>query len=411
MKMMFDLRSIIIMFLISGLSLLIHQFLIKNYVSTKGNRLFFYFVFALHLLTLQKLTFLKGLQFSGGYTTLNLGKFGDVISTSENIESYYGKILVLVYLVGVCFGVAKMTIGIVKIIGLIRNSSVGQHRFVRKVNGTNFQPFTFFNYILIPAQLPKAMYTSVYGHERYHVSKMHSVDMFMWGVLSILFWFNPFVHLLKARQALNLEFDTDEHMIKSISRNRYCEHLLSSTFTSDLSKIGFYPMFNTSNIYLRIKRLRNVPTTNRTGSNLLLLVLCSVLLMGTFLVKASFLVRTGNKSLDQFSKPEFSPYGLGHYVDSVFQRSVGNRFDHIDKDFYLRLFLDIVIDESGNVIHVEEDIHMSKRSNDPRIDEFTSNLLIEIIQNMPNWTPAKTDGIGVRSEIKEEFLFVGEGEY
>ncbi len=406
--MILDIYSIIIVVGITGLGVLLHELLIKNHVSTKGNRLFFYFLFVLHVLAFQGFDFINELNFVGDLTTLDLGKFVDSTSVNENIENRFKNIVALIYFLGVAYGLIKMTLGIVKVTKLIRKSSTGKHKFERLVKVSNFQPCTFFKYILIPADLPKTLYNSVYQHESYHARQMHTFDMVLWRFLSILFWFNPFIYLIRSRQSRNLEYDTDEYIIKSIPKNQYCEHLLSSTFNS--RKIDFYPMFSRSNIYLRIKRLNNYRERKRRWSGLTLLFVFTLLFGSTIMSKASLLSKTRSNVVNQISKPEFPPNGLGYYIVSVLQAKIGDKFDNIDKSYNLHLFLDITIDEEGKVIKVNKDSRKSRQDGDSRTNYFISNLLIETIENMPSWIPAKQNNMGVKSTIHEEFLFTGESE-
>ena len=406
--MMPDIYSMISIVGITGLGVLLHELLIKNHVSTKGNRIFFYFLIGLHLLAFQKFSFPNELNFIGNSTSMGLETIVDSATISESADYNLKNIIILIYLIGVAFGLMKMILGIVKMIKLIRKSSLGKHKFEKVVNVSNFQSCTFFNYILIPADLPKDMYNSVYRHEIYHVHQMHTIDMVIWHLLSVLFWFNPFVHLLKTGQSRNLEYDTDKHMIQSIPKDLYAEHLLSSTFKS--SKIDFYPMFNKSNIYLRIKKLHQHRERKRSWSRLTLIFAFTLLFGSTILSKASFLPQTGSNVVDQISKPEFSPNGLGHYIESVLQQKIGDRFADIDEDYVFYLYLNITIDKEGNVANVSEDKVETIPSDDQETDDFTRDLLIETIQNMPRWIPAKENGIGVKSVIHEEFHFTGKGE-
>ncbi|RKN75097.1 M56 family metallopeptidase [Ulvibacterium marinum] len=403
-----DIYSIIVVVGITGLGVLLHELLIKNHVSTKGNRLFFYFFLVLHVLAFQGFYFPNELNFVGDLTTLNLEKFIGSTSVDGNIENRFETIVVLIYFLGVVFGLIKMMFGIVKVVKLIRKSSTGKHKFERLVKASNFQPCTFFKYILIPADLPKTLYNSVYRHESYHARQMHTIDMILWRFLSILFWFNPFVHLLRSRQSQNLEYDTDKYIVKSIPKDQYCEHLLSLTFNS--RKMDFYPMFNKSNSYLRIKRLNKDRERKKRWSDLTLLFAFTLLFGSTIMSKASLLPKTRSNVVNQMSKPEFTQNDLGYYIDSVLQARIGDKFDNIDKSYDLHLFLDITIDEEGKVIKVNEDSRKSRQGGDSRTNDFLSGLLIETIQNMPSWKPAKENGIRVKSTIQEEFHFAGEGE-
>ncbi len=406
--MMFDISSFIVIIVFTGLSVLLHEFLIKNHVSTKGNRIFFYFLLVLHLLAFQKFSFLNELSFSGNLSVVNLRKFDIYPTTNEHAKNNFEIIILLIYLVGVIIGSIKMTLGILKIIRLIVKSSPGKNKFERVVNVSNFAPCTFFKYVLIPLNLPKTIYNSVYEHEKYHAYKLHTIDKILWSILSILFWFNPFVHLLKSRQSLNLEYDTDQHLIKFIPKNEYSKHLLSSTFKA--KTVDFYPMFDRSNIYRRVKRLNRKQKHSGLLSGTTLILTFLLLFSGTILSKASFLTTSGANINNQISKPKFEPNGYGTYIDLVFQAKAGDKLDNIDSAYRLNLFLNITINKEGEVIRVSEDSGKSRKGSDVSMDNFISGLLKETIKNMPRWTPAKKNGIPIESTIQEEFLLSGESE-
>jgi len=405
---MFDVLSNIIIIGITGLSFLLYECLIKNHVSTKGNRAFFYFILVLHLLVFLNISFPYELKFMGDLTILSLGKLDTFTTTNESSIWSFETITLPIYFVGIAIGGLKMTLGISKVIRRILKSSPGKSKFERFVSASNFTPCTFFNYILIPPNLPRAIYNSVYKHEKYHADQMHTIDMILWSILSILFWFNPFVHLLKSRQSQNLEYDTDQHLIKSIPKGEYSEHLLSATFKSNT--IDFYPMLDGSNIYRRIKRLNEGQERKGHRSGMTLAFTFILLLGGTILSKASFLRAKENNVTSYISKPEFRPNGHETYIDSVLQAKIEDKFDHIDRGYRLYLFLDITIDKEGKVIKVHENDGKSRKGSDLSTNNFLSELLNKTIKNMPRWIPAMENGISVESTIQEEFLFSGESE-
>ncbi|MEP3210841.1 MAG: M56 family metallopeptidase [Maribacter sp.] len=406
--MVLDSNAILITVGITGLGLLLYEVLLKYAVPTKGIRLYFYFLFALHIVAFLDLDILNELHFAGGLTTLHLETYIKPIDLDAPIGNRLENTVVLLYVSGVAFGLLKMTLGIVKLIKLIRMSSAGKHKFERLVPVSNFQPCTFFNYILMPTDLPKTLYDTVYQHERYHVRQLHTLDMVLWRLLSVLFWFNPFVHIIRSRQSQNLEYDTDAYITQSIPKDYYCAQLLRSTFNS--RKIDFFPMFNRSNVYRRIKRLQQYRDRKRPWSNLTLLLAVVLLFTGTMMSKASLLPQTRTGMANTISKPEFPPEGLGYYIDSVLQARIGDTFDDINTSYRLQLFLDITIDEKGKVIKVRTDDSQSKQAGDTNTNYVISKLLLETIANMPPWIPAKQNNRAVRSTIHEEFLFTGESE-
>ena len=403
-----DLQPLLIIVTVTALSLLLYEVWIKNNVSTKGSRLFFYSILALHLFIFLDISFPSELNFMGSFTTFNLKQFDTLTTSKEISKDRFEIIILLIYFTGITIGAIRMVLGFTKIIRLILKSSPGNGKFERIVTTSNFTPCTFFNYILIPFDLPETLCNSVYKHEKYHVDQMHTLDKILWNILSILFWFNPFVHLLKSRQALNLEYDTDQHLIKSIPKADYSEHLLATTFKAN--GIDFYLMFDGSNIYKRIRRLNESYERKGIWSHMTLVFTFLLLFAGTILAKASFLPTNSIQLDTQISKPEFQPNGYGGYIDSVLQVKVGDKFDNIDSNYRFYLVLNITIDKEGKVIKVYEDNVKTRKGNDLETNNLISDLLKETIRNMPQWIPAKKDGNPVESTVQEEFLFSGQGE-
>ncbi len=405
---MIETTSIWILIGITGMAVIFHEVLLKNQVSPKGNRLFFYFLLILHVLVFLRFTLPEKVNFAGNLTVFNLSNYSESFPTPQIMTYELTDYILAVYLLGIGVGIIKLMLGVFRIIRLTSRSVPGRNRFERRVDTNNFHPFTFFRYLFIPAKLPKDVYNSVYHHEKYHAEQWHTLDMLLWHLMSIIFWFNPFVHILKSRQTQNLEYDTDEQLIKIIPREEYSKHLLSAVFVTH--SFDFNPMFNKSKIYLRMKRLNQKRTRKGFKSYVTLICTLSLLLGGLVLSKASFSTKTHGHNIIQMSKPEFPPHGHGHYIDSVLQVKIGDKFDNIAKDFDLHLFLDITIDENGKVASVKENSPKTSRSGDESTNNYLSGLLIETIENMPKWVPAKENGVSVTSTIQEEFHFSGGSE-
>ena len=403
-----DTNSLWVLLVITGFALIFYEFLLKKHVAPKGNRIFFYFLLLLHGLVFFKYSLPQEILFKGESIAFDLTNYTPVVFTTDNIGFQFSDVIVLIYLLGVGIGWIKFILGIRRLLQLNSKSSPGRSRFERRVKSNNFRPFTFFKYLFIPTNLPKDVYESVYYHEKYHSEQWHSMDMLLWHVLSILFWFNPFVHILKSKQAENLEYETDEQLIKVIPKDEYSKHLLTTVFVSP--GYDFSPMFNRSKVYLRIKRLNQKKPRKGVKSSLTLLCTIILLFASLIMTKASFSSNSRDYPMRKISKPHFPPKGHGHYIDSVLQMNIAEKYDDIGKDFNMHLYLDITIDEKGKVIEVIENSQKSSRSGDQAINNYLSNALVEIIEDMPEWIPAKEGGVHVASTFREGFHFTGESE-
>ena len=93
-------------------------------------------------------------------------------------------------------------------------------------------PFSFFNAIYINPGLHNTQEISqILLHEQTHVKQLHSVDVMASEMLTMVFWFNPAVWLLKREIRQNLEFLADNNVLKSGFDSRiYQYHLLQLAY-------------------------------------------------------------------------------------------------------------------------------------------------------------------------------------
>jgi hypothetical protein len=89
-------------------------------------------------------------------------------------------------------------------------------------------PFSFWQTVYLnpgchaPADLP-----AILQHEAVHVSEWHSLDLLLAELTLVCCWFNPAAWLLKGAVAENLEFRTDQQLLRGgIDRQAYQYGLL-----------------------------------------------------------------------------------------------------------------------------------------------------------------------------------------
>ena len=90
------------------------------------------------------------------------------------------------------------------------------------------EPFSFLNTIFInPSSYDEDTYNHIIEHEKIHIDQSHFFDKIIAEILVIIFWFNPFTWLLRSGISRNLEFLTDQSLIKNgIQKNSYQMSLL-----------------------------------------------------------------------------------------------------------------------------------------------------------------------------------------
>jgi hypothetical protein len=113
-------------------------------------------------------------------------------------------------------------------------------------------PHTFFSYIFLNKQkfeshqIPK----EVLLHEETHAKQKHSIDVVFIEIFQILFWFNPFIYLIKRSIKLNHEFLADQSVLnKGVIPSKYQQILLA--FSSNASEPQLANAINYSSIKKR----------------------------------------------------------------------------------------------------------------------------------------------------------------
>src|SRR5258708_5166467 len=151
-------------------------------------------------------------------------------------------------------------------------------------------PFSFFRKIFWNRQLDLTSTRSqqILRHEWYHVRQRHTADILCLEVLRIVFWCNPFFHLICREIKATHEFLADRYATSGSDQYAYAELLVWQT-------IGHHPTLTNSFFNTHLKRRITMLTqskTNRPGyvSRLLILPLL-------FLLFCAFAIRLSRKDV------------------------------------------------------------------------------------------------------------------
>ncbi|MCC4226931.1 M56 family metallopeptidase [Zunongwangia profunda] len=139
--------------------------------------------------------------------------------------------------------------------------------------------FTFLKTVFLGSDISAKEREYILAHELIHVSQKHSLDLLVFEILKVLFWFNPLVYIFQNRIAALHEFIADEAVVKKTSKKQYFNQLLNSAFdTQNLSFTNQF--FNQSLIKKRIVMLqKNKSTTIAKFKFLLVLPLLAMMLI------------------------------------------------------------------------------------------------------------------------------------
>lgn len=163
-------------------------------------------------------------------------------------------------------------------------------------------PFSFFRRIYMNPSLHNEMQTrEILAHELTHVRQLHSLDVVLCELLTILCWFNPASWLLKQEIRQNLEFLADNKVIESgFDTKSYQYHLLQLSYqTPDLKLTN---KFNISPLKKRITMM-NQQKTSKSGifKYLLIIPLGLALIVSS---NAETLINSAKKTLQDKTSTE-----------------------------------------------------------------------------------------------------------
>ncbi|WP_452227433.1 M56 family metallopeptidase [Lacinutrix cladophorae] len=114
--------------------------------------------------------------------------------------------------------------------------------------------FSFFNYIFLGELIKPEDKDAILKHEMAHVKQKHSIDLLLFEILRIVFWFNPFIYIYQNRIADLHEYLADIEAIKHQDKTSYYHNLLAKVFQT--KRISFInPFYKQSLIKKRIVML------------------------------------------------------------------------------------------------------------------------------------------------------------
>jgi hypothetical protein len=154
------------------------------------------------------------------------------------------------------------------IFSLCRIRSIVRNNVIEKLDHINFvntnepeTPFSFFRWMFWNRniELSSEKGEQVFRHELFHIQQKHSWDIIFIELMTIVFWINPFFHLIRKELKAIHEFLADEFAVKKNQEWKYAEFLLMQALNTQSSLIT--PFFHN-----QIKRRIAMITTSKKPS-------------------------------------------------------------------------------------------------------------------------------------------------
>lgn len=170
---------------------------------------------------------------------------------------------------------------------------------------SNIAPFSFFNTIVVnPKNFNKKELEQVITHEKTHARQLHSIDVLISNLLTIILWFNPFSWLYKKEIIQNLEFIADRQAnTKSKSLKSYQKLLLKTSLSQN--QLSISNNFYQSLIKKRIIMLQKSKSKNVNLLKLTFVIPLTALFLMSFNTKEVYIAKN-ETNLDKIEQTEIS---------------------------------------------------------------------------------------------------------
>ncbi len=149
-------------------------------------------------------------------------------------------VLQIIFFIGILFASLLFGYKLSKIFRIMRENKKEKKSGYFLINLANSTlAFSFFRNIFLGENIQQK--EQVIAHELIHVKQKHSIDLVLFEIQKIIFWFNPFSYLFQQRISELHEFIADENTITKENKNTYFEELLAQVF--QVEKFSFVNSF------------------------------------------------------------------------------------------------------------------------------------------------------------------------
>lgn len=264
------------------------------------------------------------------------------------------------------------------------------------MNNEYISSFSFFNHIFIH-KTDHNTEQKIIQHEKLHIKYHHSLELIFVELISITFWWNPMIWIIKKEIKLNHEYMVDQKIIeRGENKKNYQYSLLTESIKN--TSISITNQFNVSQLKQRI-RMMNKKRTNQLAYGKYLFFMIFPMLLLTANSQSTManepnlhkdIISTEiNQNKDKaYQEVEIMPeypgkeQGMMKFISENLKYPTNAQAENIQG----RVVVKFIINKEGKVINPEIIKGLS-----PECDEE----VLKIIKLMPNWTPGMQDGKNV----------------
>ena len=185
--------------------------------------------------------------------------------------------LLILFVAGMLFTFIRYIIGINQIWKIIASSekqfiSNSEKQFISNkavlcITDKNISPFSWWTYIVISRKdYTQDNSQTILSHEKAHIHMNHSMDMILFDLFTIFFWFNPFSWLLKREIQTVHEYMADEQVLNNGIDAKQYQYLLICKSVGE-HKFALANNFRERNLHKRITMMTKTKTSKRMKWN------------------------------------------------------------------------------------------------------------------------------------------------
>ena len=233
-----------------------------------------------------------------------------VVTTATQKNTSWYQYMGIVYLLGVLVFTLRFFANLIQLLLWSRKNKRLEVNGVKLVvMKGDYPPFSFLNSVFISHEdYQKPNFKSILEHERVHVDQLHTFDLILIEILTVLFWLNPFIWFYKSSLQEVHEYLADDQVVNgAVNPNEYKMHIVNQFAGGDLFRLA--NNFGQSTLKKRISMLGKIKTPKIALVKLLLLLPIFTVLFSAF----AFTIEEEGKLSNEFSINELIPDELRRF--------------------------------------------------------------------------------------------------
>ncbi|MFC6100951.1 M56 family metallopeptidase [Olivibacter domesticus] len=248
------------------------------------------------------------------------------VKKTTPVEFTAWNILYIIFWATVLFLVVRFIIRLFALLKIHKQSVTDVYSFYkyRKVFFA-INPFSFWKNIYInPSQHNDQEFEDILKHEYVHVEELHTVDVLIVEITSFLFWFNPFIWTTKNAIKENLEFITDQQVLKSGIDKKVYQYSLVNVITNVHSQnIG--NSFNFKSLKRRIFMMNKASSSKINFGKYIFIIPAIILFVLLFTITKAYEEANQPKQLLRANSTQIADLHNLSYTDTIPQRLMNTK--------------------------------------------------------------------------------------